>query len=129
MFGNINQAIYVGACHFGPGAVTRRDFIRTWADMDDRPSKVAILDKLVEANEYAKEKGVPLRLSNVITAGGSSAGLCFGDLVDVGLLTKDYVPGCGPDDHTIRWTVVGDVILSDERGAVFVKGDVNDWPK
>ena len=128
MFGPYNQAVYVGACHF---AGRRRDFLRTWAAMDVEkvPSKQEMLAKLDEAIAYAAKEELPLRLSGIITAGGASSGICFGDLADRGLLTKEYIPGCGPDDHTIRWSVVADIYLVDERGAMFVKGDVNDWPK
>lgn len=84
-----------------------------------------------DACQFAKYLQQNMRIENVITAGGTPEGICFGDLQDQGLLSKSYIPGYGPDyDPTgIEWTVIGDVEFTDSHGDSHKKGDVIVWEK
>jgi len=92
------------------------------------------VEDLKLATDFAKYLGYTLKIENVLTAGGiSSPDLCFGDLRNVGLLDKSYIPGSGaPDDcdpHGIEWVVIGDVEFTDSHGDSHKKGDVIEWMK
>lgn len=76
-----------------------------------------------------------LKFDNVYTASGVAKsrhdGLCFGDLQDMGYLTKHYrqVSRHDPDGFTIEWTVVGDIEFTDSHGNHWKQGDVIEWEK
>jgi hypothetical protein len=91
------------------------------------------IEDIAQAAKFAKYLGYTLKIENVIEAGGYADALCFGDLREVGLLKKDYIPGSGApgdcDPHGIEWTVIGDVEFTTDRGDVYKKGDCIEWQK
>lgn len=72
-----------------------------------------------------------LRFDNVYPASYRKGEFGFGDLRDLGYLTKKYVPESrwDPDAFTIVWTVVGDIEFTDTHGRHWKQGDVIEWPK
>ena len=90
-------------------------------------------EDLETAIQFAAYLALPLKIVNVIEAGGTTEGICFGDLRNAGLLGKDYIPGTGYGDDWdptgIVWTVIGDFEFTTDRGETFKKGDVIEWQK
>jgi hypothetical protein len=56
-------------------------------------------------------------------------GLCFGNLEDMGYLSKRYrtYDRRDPDGFYIEWTVTGDIEFTDTYGKTYKQGDVIEW--
>ena len=79
------------------------------------------------------ETGQTIVIQGVLTCSWHSGDeLCFGDLHDRELISKDYIPaGWGDLDMGchIEWIVLENIIIIDERGDRFERGDEILWEK
>ena len=70
-----------------------------------------------------------MKTINVIAAGYARAGKAMGDLVDEGILKKDYSYNAAADGCDVTWTNISEDVIVDNGYDVIHPGESVTWEK